>query len=46
VHVLGLTSCLVLLVFILFSATQAWIIGGVCLIVGAVYYGAKKHVSK
>jgi APA family basic amino acid/polyamine antiporter len=46
VHVLGLTSCLVLLVFILFSATQAWIIGGLCLIAGAVFYGAKKHVSK
>ena len=46
VPIVGLGTCVVLLVFILFVATQAWIIGGISLIIGAVYYGAKKHVSK
>ena len=46
VPIVGLGTCIVLLVFVLFVATQAWIIGGVCLIVGAVYYGAKKRASK
>jgi APA family basic amino acid/polyamine antiporter len=46
VPIMGLGTCIVLLAFILFAATQAWIIGGVCLIVGAVYYGAKKYASK
>ena len=39
----GLATCLVLLAFILFAATQAWIIGVVCLTAGAAYYGAKKR---
>ena len=46
VPIVGLGSCIVLLAFILFAATQAWIIGGICLIAGAVYYGSKKHFSK
>ena len=46
VPIVGLGTCIVLLVFVLFVATQAWIIGGVCLIAGAVYYGAKKQASK
>jgi APA family basic amino acid/polyamine antiporter len=46
VPIVGLGTCIVLLAFILFAATQAWIIGGVCLIAGAVYYGAKKRASK
>jgi APA family basic amino acid/polyamine antiporter len=46
VPIMGLGTCIVLLAFILFAATQAWIIGGVCLIAGAVYYGAKKYASK
>ena len=46
VPLLGLGTCLVLLAFVLFVATQAWIIGGICLLAGAFYYGAKKHVSK
>ena len=45
VPALGLSMCLVLLVFILFAATQAWIIGVICLIVGAAYYGARKTRS-
>jgi len=46
VPIVGLCTCVVLLAFVLFVATQAWIIGGVCLIAGAVYYAAKKRVSK
>ncbi len=46
VPAVGLGTCIILLAFILFAATQAWIIGGVCLIAGAVYYGANKHASK
>jgi APA family basic amino acid/polyamine antiporter len=45
VHALGLITCLVLLVFILFAAPQAWIIGVICLIAGAAYYGARKTRS-
>ena len=43
VPALGLSTCLALLVFILFVAPQAWIIGAVSLIAGAIYYGAKKN---
>ena len=46
VHVVGLATCLVLLVFAVFAATQAWIIGMVCLAVGAVAYGVKGYVAK
>jgi APA family basic amino acid/polyamine antiporter len=46
VPIVGLGTCIVLLAFVLFIATQAWIIGCVCLIAGAVYYGAKKYASK
>jgi APA family basic amino acid/polyamine antiporter len=41
----GLGTCLALLVFILFAATQAWIIGVICLVAGAAYYGVKKHLQ-
>jgi APA family basic amino acid/polyamine antiporter len=46
VPMVGLGTCIVLLAFVLFVATQAWIIGGICLLTGAVYYGAKKYASK
>jgi APA family basic amino acid/polyamine antiporter len=46
VPLLGLASSLMLLVFILFISTQAWIVGIACLIAGAVYYGARKAFSK
>jgi APA family basic amino acid/polyamine antiporter len=42
----GLATCIVLLAFILFAATQAWIVGVVCLTAGAAYYGVKKQASK
>ena len=45
VPIVGLGTCIVLLAFVLFIATQAWIIGSICLIAGAVYYGVKKYAS-
>ena len=41
----GLVTCIVLLAFILFAATPAWIIGVICLAVGTAYYAAKKRAS-
>ena len=41
----GLCTCIVLLAFILFEATQAWIIGVICLTGGALYYGFRKRSS-
>ena len=46
VNALGLSTCLVLLAFVLFAATQAWIIGVICLAVGAVFYAVKKFVPR
>ena len=46
VSVVGLGTCIVLLVFILFIATQAWIVGTICIGVGAVYYGNKKRTLR
>ncbi|MEM4733362.1 MAG: amino acid permease [Candidatus Bathyarchaeia archaeon] len=37
----GLSTCLALLFFTLFVASQAWVIGVICLTAGAIYYGAK-----
>ena len=45
VHAVGLSTCLVLLAFILVASTQAWIIGVACLIAGAIFYFVKTHVS-
>jgi len=41
----GLGTCLVLLAFILFAATQSWIIGIICLAIGALYYFAKQRLQ-
>jgi len=38
----GLCTCIVLSAFILLAATQAWIIGVICLTAGAGYYGFRK----
>jgi APA family basic amino acid/polyamine antiporter len=46
VPIIGLGTCVVLLLFVLFIATQAWIIGGLTLIAGAAYYTAKKRTAK
>jgi APA family basic amino acid/polyamine antiporter len=43
VPIVGLGTCIVLLAFILFAATQAWIIGIICLLAGAIYYGGRKN---
>ena len=41
---LGLATCLMLLAFILLASTQAWLIGVVFLIAGAVYYAVRKKL--
>jgi len=46
VPIVGLGTCIVLLAFVLFAAIQAWIIGGICLFGGAIYYGARKASFK
>ena len=46
VPLVGLGTCIVLLAFVLFAATQAWIVGVICLTAGAVYYGFRKARSK
>ncbi|MEM3881728.1 MAG: amino acid permease [Candidatus Bathyarchaeia archaeon] len=43
---IGLSTCLALLFFTLFSASQAWVIGIICLTAGAVYYAAKNWLLK
>jgi len=43
---LGTVTCLSLLIFILFTSSQAWIIGVTCLFIGAVYYFAKQKSIK
>jgi APA family basic amino acid/polyamine antiporter len=45
VPIVGLGTCIVLLAFILFAATQAWIIGVICLFAGAAYYEIRKKRS-
>lgn len=42
---LGLATCLMLLVFILLASSIAWAIGVVFLIIGAVYYVARKNLN-
>ena len=43
---LGLATCIMLLSFILFAATQAWIIGIAFLIAGTVYYAVRKKLRR
>jgi APA family basic amino acid/polyamine antiporter len=43
VPVLGIATCLVLLMFVLFASSQAWIIGIISLTAGATYYLAKNR---
>jgi APA family basic amino acid/polyamine antiporter len=45
-HGLGLITCVVLLAFILFASTQSWVIGVICLVVGALYYGVRKCLKR
>ena len=39
---MGLATCIMLLAFILFASTQAWLIGVVFLAVGTIYYVLRK----
>jgi basic amino acid/polyamine antiporter, APA family len=43
---LGLATCIMLLAFILFASTQAWIVGVVFLFAGTVYYVLHKKLQK
>ena len=45
IPLLGLATCLMLLVFILLASSVAWAIGVVFLIIGAVYYTARKNLN-
>ena len=42
---LGLGTCLLLFVFVLFAAPQAWLVGAVFLIAGTVIYAAQKKLK-
>jgi APA family basic amino acid/polyamine antiporter len=42
---IGALTCLALLVFILFVSSQAWVMGTVTLLIGALYYAAKQKFS-
>lgn len=42
ISIIGLITCIVLLAFVLFVATQACIIGAISLIAGTIYYSLKK----
>lgn len=42
ISMIGLITCIILLVFVLRVATQGWIIGVICLVAGTIYYGLKK----
>jgi APA family basic amino acid/polyamine antiporter len=46
VSILGLVTCIALLVFILFVSTQAWIIGVAGLMTGVVFYILKEKVQQ
>ena len=46
VHALGLGTCLALLAFILIASTQAWVVGAICLVAGAFYYGVRKRFQR
>jgi APA family basic amino acid/polyamine antiporter len=43
---LGLATCIMLLVFILFASTQSWIVGVAFLIAGTAYYAVRKKIRK
>ena len=43
---LGLATCIMLLAFILLASTQAWLIGLVFLVAGAVYYAVRKRLRQ
>ena len=42
---LGLATCIMLLVFILFASTPAWLVGVAFLFAGTIYYAARKRLS-
>lgn len=43
--ILGLVTCIMLLVFILFASPQAWLVGIVFLMAGTIYYLVRKKLT-
>ena len=43
---LGLSSCLIMLFFILFISPESWLFGILCLIFGTCYYAVKKWYKR
>jgi len=41
----GMVTCFLFLVFTFFASFQSWLVGVVCLIIGALYYFAKQKLS-
>ncbi len=46
VPLLGLATCILLLVFVLFASPQAWLVGVIFLIAGTAYYAAHKRLRQ
>ena len=46
VHWVGLGTCLTLFGFSIFASTSAWVIGIVCLSIGAIAYGVKEYATR
>ena len=44
--ILGLTTCLILLISLFLVSIQSWIISALCLSAGAIYYFAKQKLNK
>jgi basic amino acid/polyamine antiporter, APA family len=44
--IMGSATCILLLIFILLASTEAWLVGVVFLIVGTVYYFARKRIKR
>lgn len=46
VPILGIVTCIALLIFIFFASIQAWIIGVASLVIGIIAYWVKQHLVK
>jgi APA family basic amino acid/polyamine antiporter len=44
--ILGLSTCILLLIVVLFVASIAWIIGLTCILIGTILYALKTHFKK
>ena len=46
VPLLGLTTCLMLLAFVLFASPEAWLVGVVFLVAGTAFYAVRKKLGR